>query len=105
MTITVLTPEREIFQGEITSVKVPGTLGEFQILKNHAPIVSSLEKGKVTLVTADGTHRFYDEQSGSIRTATDAGKSLVFTIGGGFVEVLNNEISLLVRGVKSVSKS
>lgn len=47
MNIAVLTPDREIFQGVITSVKVPGVKGEFQVLKNHAPIVSALEKGNV----------------------------------------------------------
>ena len=104
MTITVLTPDRQIFKGEITSVKVPGTLGEFQVLKNHAPIVSSLEPGKVTLVTADGEHRIFNEELGALETVTDPGKKVTFQIGGGFVEVLNNEVSLLVRGVKALAK-
>ena len=55
MTITVLTPDKEIFKGEITSVKVPGTLGQFQVLKNHAALVSSLAKGTVYLKKADGS--------------------------------------------------
>lgn len=80
MNISVLTPDKEIFQGAITSVKVPGTQGQFQVLKNHAPIVSSLDKGSVTIVK-------------------DGGEKLVFGIKGGFIEVLNNEISLLVQGV------
>jgi F-type H+-transporting ATPase subunit epsilon len=105
MKITVLTPDRQIFSGEITSVKVPGTLGEFQVLKNHAPIVSSLEAGKVTLVTAGGEHRIFDEESGVIKTVTDPGKKVTFQIGGGFIEVLNNEVSLLVRGVKTLAKA
>ncbi len=54
MNLIVLTPEKEIFQGTITSIKVPGTVGQFQVLKNHAPIVSSLEEGKVQIVTAGG---------------------------------------------------
>lgn len=102
MTITVLTPDREIFKGSIVSVKVPGTLGEFQVLKNHAPVVSSLDAGRVSLVTADGEHRVFDEESGALKTATDAGKKITFQIGGGFIEVLNNEVSLLVRGVKEI---
>ncbi len=104
MTITVLTPDRKIFDGNITSVKVPGTLGEFQVLKGHAPIVSSLEAGKVSLVTADGEHRVFDEASGTLQMATDAGKRITFQIGGGFIEVLNDEVSLLVRGVKELAK-
>ena len=102
MNITVLTPDREIFRGTITSVKVPGTLGEFQVLNNHAPVVSSLEAGKVSLVTAEGEHRVFDEMSGTLMTVKDAGKKITFQIGGGFIEVLNNEISLLVRGVKEI---
>ena len=104
MTITVLTLDREIFKGEITSVKVPGALGEFQVLKGHAPIVSSLDSGKVSLVTANGEHRVFDEESGSVHTATQAGRKITFQIGGGFIEVLNDEVSLLVRGVKALVK-
>lgn len=100
MKISVLTPEREIFQGTVTSVKVPGTLGEFQILNNHAPIVSSLEPGVIHVVTAQGEYRYFDEESGEIKTAQEPGKVLDFKISGGFVEVLNNEISLLVQGVR-----
>lgn len=100
MNIHVLTPDKEIFRGLITSVKVPGTMGQFQVLKNHAPIVSSLEKGKVTIVVAAGEHRIYNEDSGNIETVLAPGKSYTFQIGGGFIEVLNNEIALLVRGVK-----
>ena len=81
MNITVLTPDKEVFKGAITSVKVPGTGGQFQILKNHAPIVSSLSKGGITIVK-------------------DGGEKMIFTIEKGFIEVLNNEVSLLVQGVK-----
>lgn len=104
MTITVLTPDRKIFEGNINSVKVPGSLGEFQVLKNHAPIVSSLDAGKVTLETAEGDHVVFDEASGSLLTASGTGKKITFQIGGGFIEVLNNDVSLLVRGVKELVK-
>jgi len=102
MNITVLTPEKEIFQGAITSVKVPGSLGQFQVLKNHAPIVSSLESGPVSIVTATGEHRIFNEESGAIETSQEAGKTMVFDIDSGFIEVLNNEVSLLVRGVQNI---
>jgi F-type H+-transporting ATPase subunit epsilon len=82
MNITVLTPDKEIFKGGITSVKVPGTGGQFQILKNHAAIVSSLSKGAITIVK-------------------DNGEKMKFTIEKGFIEVLNNEVSLLVQGVQN----
>ncbi|MBI5915254.1 MAG: F0F1 ATP synthase subunit epsilon [Bacteroidetes bacterium] len=101
MNITILTPDKEVFQGAVVSVKVPGTAGQFQVLKNHAPIVSSLEKGIVTVVTAVGEYRYYDVDTSTIKTESQPGKSITFNIGGGFIEVLNNNISLLVRGVKS----
>ena len=81
MNITVLTPDEAIFQGEATSVTVPGTDGQFQVLNNHAPIVSSLDEGKVKIVKTEGG-------------------DMIFTIQKGFIEVLNNEISLLVQGVE-----
>ncbi len=99
MNITVLTPDKEIFSGAIVSVKVPGVLGEFQVLKNHAPIVSSLESGKVEIVTASGEHRIFDVESGAVKTSDMPGRKVVFNIDGGFIEVLNNEVSLLVRGI------
>jgi F-type H+-transporting ATPase subunit epsilon len=99
MNIAILTPEKEIFRGVIKSVKVPGTLGQFQVLNNHAPIVSSLEKGKVEIVTSKGEYQYYDEESGNILTAEETGKTIVFNITGGFIEVLKNEIALLVQGI------
>jgi F-type H+-transporting ATPase subunit epsilon len=81
MNISILTPDREIFQGTVTSVKVPGTLGSFQVLKNHAPIVSSLSEGEVSVVR-------------------EGGERMSFGIKGGFIEVLNNNISLLLTGVE-----
>ncbi len=81
MHISILTPDREIFTGDIKSVRVPGSDGQFQILNNHAPIISSLQKGEVEVLKADGT-------------------KLNFTIEKGFVENLNNAVSLLVQGVK-----
>lgn len=80
MNISILTPDREIFQGTVTSVRVPGTLGSFQVLKNHAPIVSSLSEGEVSIVR-------------------EGGEKMSFGIKGGFIEVLNNNISLLLNGV------
>jgi F-type H+-transporting ATPase subunit epsilon len=100
MNITVLTPDKEIFNGSVTSVKVPGTQGAFQILKNHAPIVSSLENGKITIVTGSGEYRYFDDETGQIETDQEPGQRLTFSINGGFVEVLDNEVSLLVTGVE-----
>ena len=100
MTIVVLTPDKEIFRGPITSVKVPGSQGQFQVLKNHAPIVSSLDPGSVELVTAKGEYKVYNDETGGIETSDEAGKKITFDVSGGFIEVLKNEISLLVQGFK-----
>lgn len=80
MTISVLTPEKELFNGAITSVVAPGVDGEFQVLKNHAPIVSALGKGRVKI-------------------REENGNTIHFEISKGFMEVLNNEVSLLVQNV------
>ena len=71
--LKIVSPERIEFTGEVESVKVPGTLGNFEILTDHAPIISSLQKGVVE----------YD------------GKQL--NIMGGFVAVQKNEVSLCVE--------
>jgi len=81
MNLVVLTPEKEIFSGEIRSVKVPGTSGQFEILKGHTAIVSSLVEGGIRILDAKGNKK-------------------EFNIEKGFIEVLNNEVSLLVQGVK-----
>lgn len=81
MNLTILSPEKEIFSGAVKSVKVPGTVGYFQMLDNHAPIVSSLQKGEVSIVKADG-------------------EKVTFSVDGGFVEMLNNEVALLVSSVQ-----
>ena len=82
MNISVLSPEREIYSGKISSVKVPGIDGQFEVLDNHAPLVSALSEGEVRMILADG-------------------KKESFNIESGFIEVLRNEVSLLVRGVGS----
>jgi F-type H+-transporting ATPase subunit epsilon len=80
MNLVVLSPDREIFAGSVKSVAVPGASGGFQILENHAPIVSALTKGEVRVVKSNG-------------------EKMTFQVEGGFVEMLNNEVSLLVSGV------
>ena len=81
MNISVLSPDKEFFTGEIDSVKVPGISGEFEVLQNHAPIVSALNAGSVSI-----------QKKG--------GDTLVFQIKRGFIEVLSNQVSLLVQGIE-----
>ena len=58
MKLEIVTPEKKIFSGEVSSVQVPGSDGSFAMLTNHAPIVSTLDKGKIKIVTIDGKEQF-----------------------------------------------
>ena len=77
MHLEIVTPEKKLFTGSINSIKVPGKDGEFEILNNHAPIISSLTTGTIR----------YSEKSNN--------KSIEIT--GGIVEVLNNKVSALIE--------
>lgn len=75
--LKVISPEKIFFKGQVDSVKVPGTLGNFEILTDHAPIISTLEKGTVEYKVNGQSHQI--------------------NILGGFVEVHKNEVSLCVE--------
>jgi F-type H+-transporting ATPase subunit epsilon len=75
MQLEILTPDKSLFSGEVEMVTFPGTNGQFQILNNHAALVSSLAAGTINIKTAHGEEKV--------------------TIGGGVVEVLNNKIIVL----------
>ena len=79
MKLEIITPEQIIFSGEVSLVTVPGTKGRFTILEQHAPIISSLEKGVIT----------YRVDGNDVNVQS----------GGGFVEVNNNVISIAVEVV------
>jgi F-type H+-transporting ATPase subunit epsilon len=76
MLLDILTPEKQLFEGEVKSVKLPGTNGEFEILNNHAPIISTLTKGE-------------------IRVIDSSSKQETFSINGGVIEMQNNKIIVL----------
>lgn len=76
MKATVVSPEKTLFSGEVESVAVPGESGRFEILQNHAPIISGLTAG---IVVCKAAEQFSIE------------------IKGGFVEVARNEISVCVE--------
>lgn len=84
MTLEILTPERKLFSGEVYGVQMPGISGSFEVLDKHAPLVSALKAGRVKVLRDRQNHAaFYDIQ-------------------GGFVEVLNNKVSILVEGATVV---
>jgi F-type H+-transporting ATPase subunit epsilon len=80
MHLEIITPDKTIFVGEIISATFPGSKGSFQVLKDHAALISPLDKGNVTY-----------------RTATDEQE---IAVNGGIVEVLNNKIILLAEESK-----
>lgn len=82
MKIQILTPEEVIFDGEVKSIILPGTKGEFQMLENHAAIVSTLEEGKIKLDSII---------SSTISKVTEEGKYKVHNIKGGILEFSNNQ--------------
>lgn len=76
MILEIITPEKQVFSGEVISVKFPGTTGEFEILNNHAPIISTLSIGE-------------------IRVITSSNNTEKFSINGGVIEMQNNKIIVL----------
>ncbi|NOX16886.1 MAG: F0F1 ATP synthase subunit epsilon [Chlorobi bacterium] len=80
--IEVIAPSKQVYKGNIVSVTVPGTNGNFQVLYNHAPLLSSFEIGKVKI----------KEEEGSEET--------VYATGGGTVEVLGNKVLLLAESLE-----
>ena len=79
MKLSIITPDKLAFEGEVTSVTVPGTSGSFQILKDHAAIVSTLEDGKVIVKNSN--------------------EEIVIIIKGGVVEAKDNNIIILAEGI------
>lgn len=75
--LSIVSPEEVVYDGQATSVTLPGTTGVFSILVHHAPIISSLKEGVVSYITPDGEEHTLD-------------------IHSGFVEMSNGEVSVCV---------
>jgi F-type H+-transporting ATPase subunit epsilon len=84
MNLEILTPERKLFSGDVYGVQLPGVTGLFEVLEKHAPLVSALKAGKLkVLKDKNNPLAFYEIQSG-------------------FVEVINNKVTVLVEGARAV---
>ena len=79
MHLEIITPDKKVFEGEVISAQFPGTNGSFEVLQNHAPLISTIERGNVKITTANGVQNF--------------------TVDGGVVEVLKNHVILLAEAV------
>ena len=77
MTVDILTPDKHLFDGEAIYVSLPGIDGSLGILSNHAPLVTTLRKGEITVKTGS--------------------EELTFEVNGGTVEVLNNHVTILAQ--------
>jgi len=69
--VEILTPENKIYSGEANLVKVPGTKGSFEIMKKHAPLISTLEKGQIKILDQKNEPVFFDISSGVIEVHKD----------------------------------
>ena len=90
MYLEIISPEKTLFKGEVESILFPGTYGDFQVLNNHAPIVSTLTKGKVKII---GTISIEDGVKNKFEF-TD--RETILYIESGTVEMNNNQVTLLV---------
>ncbi len=79
MYLEIITPDKKVFEGEVESATFPGTDGEFQVLNDHAPIISSLAVGQLVYKDSQGNHSI--------------------EVDGGVVEVLNNKIIVLAQSI------
>jgi F-type H+-transporting ATPase subunit epsilon len=95
--LEVRTPDKEIFNGEIDQVILPGKDGMFGILKNHAPLIATLKKGIVKIDAVQIGNLSIDEVKGTIVDDPSRDKHISFEIEGGVVEVLNNHITILLK--------
>jgi len=77
MNLEIITPDTTVFKGEADLVQLPGIDGSFEILQNHAPLISALDKGKIK-VKKGSSEEFFD-------------------INGGVIEVLNNKVLVLAQ--------
>ena len=78
MFLEIITPDKKLFGGEVKSINLPGADGSFGVLKNHAPIISSLRKGKIKVID-------------------ECKQTLTFEVKGGVVEVLRNKVVVLAE--------
>ena len=66
MFLEIITPDKKIFEGEVKRVQLPGSKGSFEILKNHAPIISTLDKGTIKIVDENGNEQLFEVDGGVI---------------------------------------
>lgn len=96
MYLEIVSPEATLFSSEVDSVVVPGVMGEFEMLNNHAPIVSILKEGTVRIKTHNQKNAIdYDELHATIVPLSGDKKTLTLKINSGTIELKENRIIVL----------
>ncbi len=88
MNLEILTPERKLYSGSVYGVQLPGEDGMFEVLEKHAPLVAALKAGKLKILK--------DKSAGNLSH---------YTIQSGFVEVIQNNVTVLVEGAVANDKA
>ena len=95
MFLEIVSPEEILFSAEVDSVAVPGIDGEFQMLNNHAPIVSVLKEGTVKVHVHTQEQLSLDDLKGKLIPHADDNKILTLEISSGTLELKNNKAIIL----------
>jgi len=96
MFLEIVSPEETLFNQEVDSISVPGVNGEFQMLNNHASIVSILKNGTIHIHVHTQEHLELDDLSGKLVPHIDDDKVLTLAIGSGTIEMKENKVVILV---------
>ncbi len=95
MHLEIITPETKIFSGEAEAVQLPGLDGSFQVLNNHAAIISALVAGTVKVDLAAPFET--DEQTDKHIRVDSNPKIIRVDIKGGVMEMLDNKVTVLAE--------
>lgn len=71
MYLEIITPDKKVFEGEVKLIQLPGSKGAFEMLKNHAPIISTLEKGRIKIQEMNGKEHFFEVDGGVIENKSN----------------------------------
>ena len=66
MLVEIVTPEKKMFSGKVDLIQLPGISGSFEILKNHAPLISTLDRGVIKIKTAEGQEELFEVEGGVV---------------------------------------
>lgn len=83
--VELVAPDRMVYQGEAESVRVPGVEGSFTILANHAPMIAAFEVGPIFVTSSDG-------------------ERIAYATSGGFIEVVDNRVTVLAETVEPATE-